>query len=223
MTPIELTSELSATLTNFMGTDRTVIEAARVSTQTDVKEGDEKLIDFLIRNRHASPVEHCTATFLISCPIFVAREHMRHRTQSFNEVSSRYSVLKPKFYAPNSDRALIQKGKPGAYTFSVGEDEDYTSLYKEQRFIYQSAWDGYERLLERGIAKEVARNVLPLAIYTSFYATANLRNWLNYLSLRAEEHALAEIRDIAFQIEHKLYELFPVTLESWDRSNRGPL
>lgn len=223
MTVIELTCELSAELTASMGTDRTVIEAARVSTQTEVKDGDEKLIDFLIRNRHASPVEHCTATFLVSAPITVAREWHRHRTQSFNEVSGRYSVLKPVFYAPHSDRALRQAGKPGAYTMVVGSDEDYMVLHKELRYSYQVSWDAYERLLEQGICKEVARLTLPTAIYTSWFATANLRNWLNFLSLRAEEHAMYEIRNLAFQVEKKLYNLFPVTLTAWEKAGRNSL
>lgn len=86
--------------------------------------------------------------------------------------------------------------------------------------IYTLAWDAYQRLLEEGVAKEVARNCLPVGIYTSWYATANLRNWINFLSLRAEEHALYEIRSLAFMVEEQLTELFPVTLEMWNKNGR---
>lgn len=147
---------------------------------------------------------------------------MRHRTQSFNEWSARYSQLQPKFYLPQSDRPLIQKGKPGNYSFEVAEDPKvYDVSMAELLLAYDASWKCYRHLLEDvKIAKEVARMCLPVAVYTSWYATANLRNWLGFLSLRTDEKALYEIRRVAFQIEQELVKLFPITLEEWDRSGR---
>lgn len=227
MTQIQLTSELKADLIDHMGTPLSIVNAARVSfndTHQEMTEKDEGLIRFLMKNRHASPFEHCVATFRIEAPIFIAREWMRHRTQSYNEWSGRYSQLEPKFYAPNYDRPLIQVGKPGEYTFEVPQDDATNiELYRELRFSYQTAWNCYEYLLDAGIAKEVARNALPVGVYTSWYATANLRNWLNFLSLRTDGQALFEIRELAFQVEEKLFDLYPTVLESWDKTGRGSL
>ena len=226
-TPIQLTCDLKADLIDTMGSELSIVNAARVSfneTHQEMSERDEGLIRFLMNNRHASPFEHCTATFRIEAPIFVAREWHRHRTQSYNEWSGRYSEMEPLFYAPDYDRPIIQKGKPGAYYFEVSQnDEDNIMLYSNLRYSYQAAWNTYEILLERGIAKEVARMSLPVSIYTSWYATANLRNWLNFLSLRAEEHALFEIRQLAFKVEEQLFKNFPISLENWDKAGRGPL
>lgn len=225
-TTIELTCNLEAELVDQMGTELSIVNAARVSLNQSsdmMTEKDKGLIGFLMKNRHASPFEHCVATFRIEAPIFVAREWHRHRTQSYNEVSGRYSELKPKFYAPDWDRPLKQVGKPGAYKFVVGSDDDMIMVHRETRFACQTSWNAYELMLENGIAREVARNVLPVTTYTSWFATANLRNWINFLSLRAEENALHEIRDLAFKIEKQLFKLFPITLEQWDRSGRGPL
>lgn len=143
---------------------------------------------------------------------------------SFNEVSGRYTELKPKFYAPDYDRPLIQVGKPGAYKFELPEnDESYQTVWRDFRFSCQAAWNTYERLLNDGIAKEVARMVLPLNTYTSWYATGNLRAWINFLSLRAEGQAMYEIRTLAYALESVLYELFPITMEAWNKSGRGAL
>lgn len=228
MTRIDLTHNLQADLVDHMGTELSIVNAARVSfneTSEKLTPKDEGLIRFLMKNRHASPFEHCTVTFRIEAPIFVAREWHRHRTQSFNEQSGRYSQLQPRFYAPDYDRPLIQKGKPGDYYFEVPKDDKVNiDLYRELRFSYQAAWNCYEYLLDEvGVAKEIARMCLPVSVYTSWYATANLRNWLGFLSLRAEDHALYEIRELAFKVEEELYKLYPITLEIWDKSGRGPV
>ena len=222
---IELTSVLAADLIDSMGTELSIVNAARVSfnqTSEELSEKDAGLIGFLMRNRHASPFEHCVLTFRIEAPIFVAREWHRHRTQSYNEWSGRYSQLEPKFYAPDYDRPLIQVGKPGAYKFEVPEDDTINiELYREFRFSCQTTWNTYEYLLDEGVAKEVARMVLPLNIYTSWYATGNLRNWINFLSLRADEQAMFEIRQLAFQIEGEIEKKFPITIKAWNESGRG--
>lgn len=224
---IELTSEMGVTLIDSMGDDSSAVKAARVSivgADAETEEGEKKgLLNFLMSNRHATPFEHCVATFMIEVPLFVRSEIQRHRTFSYNERSGRYSILPPKFYVPNDNRPLKQVGKPGSYTFSAGSNSDHSTVVSESRYAFQTCWNAYEYMLDAGIAKEVARNVLPLSLYTAFYMTGSLRNWINFLSLRTASDALHEIRDVAFQIEQEMYKIAPVALELWDKSNRGPL
>lgn len=226
-TPVILTSEIKATLIDQMGNDDSIVHAARVSIvgARAETEGGEKtgLLNFLMKNRHASPFEHVTATFMIECPIFVTREVHRHRTFSYNEVSGRYSVLEPKFYIPRSDRPLTQVGKPGAYRFEEGTDEQFMLVLAENRFCYQTCWNSYEHMLENGIAKEVARDILPVGVFTAFYMTGSLRNWFNFLSLRTAPDALFEIRDLAGQIEEALIEVAPISMELWAKNDRNSL
>lgn len=227
MTQIELVSDLNVALVDHMGTDLTIVNAARVSLNQHsdtMSEKDTGLINFLMKNRHSSPFEHCQVSFLIDAPIVVTREWHRHRTQSFNEVSGRYTELKPRFYAPDYDRPLIQVGKPGAYRYEVPEDDMLNiDLYREFRFTCQTAWNAYEFLLEKGVAREVARMVLPVNIYTGWYATANLRNWLGFLNLRTDIQAMYEIRYLANALEKHLTNLYPITMECWNKNDRTSL
>lgn len=224
---IELSSEMKITLIDSMGDDDSIVHAARVSivgARAETEEGERKgLISFLMKNRHSSPFEHISATMLVEVPIFVAREWHRHRTQSYNEWSGRYAQLLPKFYIPSEDRPTVQTGKPGSYTFTIGTSDQYVRTTAELRFSYQTAWNGYQYLLDKGVAREVARNLLPVGIFTSFYATANLRNWLSFLSLRTSPDALFEIRESAFKVEQELHKLFPTVLNLWDENGRHQL
>jgi thymidylate synthase (FAD) len=222
---IELISDLKATMLDHMGSQLTIVNAARVSldkSSAELTESDLGLLKYLMKNRHASPFEHCVVQFLIEAPIFVAREWHRHRTQSYNEMSGRYTELKPVFYAPDYDRPLIQVGKPGAYRFEQAKDDIINiELYKDMRFSCQTAWNAYQRQIAAGVAKEVARMVLPVTIYTKWYATGNLRNWLNFISLRTDPQALYEIRYLAGQVETNLHKLYPDVLNNWDEFGRG--
>lgn len=221
---IELTSEIDVSLIDSMGDDSSIVHAARVSivgARAETEEGERKgLLNFLMSNRHASPFEHVVATFMIRCPIFVVREWHRHRTQSYNEMSGRYTVLQPKFYIPAVDRPLVQVGKPGAYRFEAGSFEQWQEVKNALEASYQQSWNGYKGMLNAGIAKEVARDCLPLGIYTDFYATANLRNWLGFLSLRTSSDALFEIREAAGKVETQLHKLVPTVMNLWDENNR---
>lgn len=221
---IELTSEIDVSLIDSMGDDSSIVHAARVSivgARAETEEGERKgLLNFLMSNRHASPFEHVVATFMIRCPIFVVREWHRHRTQSYNEMSGRYTVLQPKFYIPSVDRPLVQVGKPGAYRFEQGSMEDWQSVKNSLESSYQQSWNAYKGMLNAGIAKEVARDCLPVGIYTDFYATANLRNWLGFLSLRTSPDALYEIRQAAAKVECRLHKLVPTVMDLWDENNR---
>lgn len=200
--------------------DVDVARAAWVSNYgDDAREKDTEnirgLINFLYRNKHLSPFEHGSFTFFIDCPIFVAREFMRHRTFSYNETSGRYRELEPRFYIPSPARPLVQQGKVGAYTFVAGTDSQYDYVKTNTRQAYENAWGAYQNMLSAGVAKEVARNVLPVGIMTQFYATANPRNVLAFLSLRNDSHALAEIREVAVKMEEILAQKMPLTYEAY--------
>lgn len=174
------------------------------------------LISFLYREQHMSPFEHGSFTYFIDTPIFVAREFMRHRTWSYNETSGRYKELEPRFYLPLTDRPLIQTGKVGNYTFEPGTKEQYALMHQTQRLAFEYAWKAYQKQLAGGIAREVARNVLPLATMTQFYATANPRNVMQYLILRTADQALFEIRAVADVIETIFADAMPLTFKAFD-------
>ena len=161
-----------------MGDDMSVIEAARVSTTltsdtlrdtsvaVDLSGKDLGLINYLMRDRHGTPFEHNAFTFFVEAPIFVFREFMRHRIASYNEESGRYKELNPVFYVPNEDRKLIQVGKPGAYTFEDGTAEQQMMVSNSTKRVAEEAYSEYQRMLEAGVAREVARAVLPVSIYS---------------------------------------------------------
>jgi thymidylate synthase (FAD) len=154
---------------------------------------------------------------VVDTPIFVAREFMRHRTFSYNETSGRYKELEPRFYLIDSDRPVVQKGKVGAYRFDGGTDEQYGHVFASTSLAYSGAWSAYQNMLGLGVAREVARNVLPVGIMTQFYATANPRNIMQFLLLRNDDNALAEIRDVAEQIEQQFAKAMPLTYAAYKK------
>lgn len=205
--------------------DEDVAYAAWVSNFGDhARERDtsriEGLINFLYREKHMSPFEHGSFTFFVDTTIFVAREFMRHRTASYNETSGRYKKLEPRFYIPNSSRPLIQKGKIGEYTFEAGDEEQYELLVSELSEAYEEDWARYNRLLDAGIAKEMARVALPVGIFTQFYVTMNPRNVMQFLTLRNDKHALQEIREVAVAIEAEFAKAMPLTYKAYAEERR---
>lgn len=215
---------MSVTYVSHMGSDLSVVNAARVSfdrSSTELTDRDIGLIGFLMRERHASPFEHTSLTVLVDTPIGVSREWLRHRTQSFNEFSTRYAkVGEPSFYIPPAEALRTQVGKPGAYHFEPLPPERAPEVQEKFDTAYRTALAAYHELLDLGVARELARNVLPLGMHTKFYATANLRNWLNFLSLRTDENALREIREEAAQVEAIVEERFPRSYQAWVKHGR---
>ena len=194
--------------------DLSVVNAARVSfgrRKEVMDERDEGLIRFLMRDRHGTPFEHNAFRFHIRSPIFVAREWMRHRVGSFNEFSLRYAKATDDFYVPEPEDVRTQVGKPGAYTFEQVEPELAERTREELRRVYEAAFDAYARLVELGVAREVARSVLPVGAYTEFYWTVNARSLMNFVSLRAAETAQREIRRYADAVEELFSRHMPVT------------
>ena len=201
-------------LDGALADDLSVVNAARVSfgrRKEIMDERDEGLIRFLMRDRHGTPFEHNAFRFHIRCPIFVAREWMRHRVGSFNEFSMRYAKATDDFYVPEPEDVRTQVGKPGAYTFDPVEPELAEQTREELRRVYEAAFDAYARLVELGVAREVARSVLPVGAYTEFYWTVNARSLMNFVSVRAAETAQREIRRYAEAVERFFAQEMPVT------------
>jgi thymidylate synthase (FAD) len=197
-----------------MADDLAVVNGARVSfarRKNDMDEADEGLIRFLMREKHSSPFEHAVFRFHIRCPIFVSREWMRHRWSSFNEFSMRYAKASDDFYVPAPEDVRTQVGKPGAYSFEPVEPELAEQTREELQAVYEQAFATYERLVEAGVAREIARCVLPVGAYTEFFWTVNARALMNFVSLRNAEMAQREIRRYAEAVESFFAELMPVT------------
>lgn len=195
-------------------TDLSVVNGARVSflqMKEAMDERDDGLIRFLMRERHASPFEHNLFRFHVRCPIAVAREWMRHRWSSFNEHSLRYSQAIDEFYVPEPGQVRTQVGRPGAYRFEPIDPEAALRVQELMRKHHQESWNLYQELLEAGVARELARYVLPVALYTEFYWSVNARSLMNFVMLRNAEAAMWEIRQYAAAVEEFLAALMPAT------------
>lgn len=223
---IEFRSDVTVELVRSSAHDADVVFAARVSTvgEASVEDVDADaersagLIRYLMRERHGSPFEHNSMTFFVQAPIFVWREHMRHRIASYNEESGRYRELRPIFYVPDHHRAVVQAGKPGAYEFHPGSPEQYELIDDAVRESCSVAYTQYKRMLDAGIAREVARMVLPVTIYSSAYVTMNARALMNFLSLRRKaegstypSYPQREIEMVAEAYEDHFARLMPIT------------
>mgnify|MGYP003349164492 FL=1 len=235
MSEIIFRDDVTVELVKSSASDADVIWAARVSTagETSLDELDKDaeksagLINYLARERHGSPFEHTSFTFFISAPIFVFREFMRHRIASYNEESGRYRELKPVFYIPNKDRKLIQVGKTGHYTFEAGSDEQFELMVSEMKKAYTAAYDAYQKMLDAGIAREVARATLPVATYSSMYVTMNARALMNFLSLRTTSegshfpsYPQREIEMVGEKMEAFFKEKMPLVHAAFNKSGR---
>lgn len=242
MTEIEFRSDVTVELVRTSAHDSDVLFAARVSTQgeqtleeslrsteapAESEKRDKGLINYLMRDRHGSPFEHNSMTFYVQAPIFVFREFMRHRIASYNEESARYRELNPVFYVPAEDRNLVQVGKPGAYDFIPGTPEQTQIVQDATKHAVTVAYQEYERMLEAGVAREVARGVLPVATYSSMYVTMNARSLMNFLSLRTKREGThfpsfpqREIEMVAEKMEDAWAKLMPMTYEAFNEHGR---
>jgi thymidylate synthase (FAD) len=210
-------------LDDAMASDLSVVNSARVSfgrRKTEMDESDEGLIRFLMRDRHGTPFEHNAFRFHVRTPIFVGREWFRHRVGSFNEFSMRYAKATDDFYVPEPDDVRTQVGKPGAYSFEPVEPELAEQTRDELRAVYDQAYATYERLVEAGVARELARAVMPVGAYTEFYWTVNARALMNFVALRAHETAQREIRRYAEAVEAFFAEKMPVTHAAFVANDR---
>ena len=227
-------SDVDVQLVKHSASDSDVAFAARVSTlgERSLPNDDEDtklsgLINFLMRERHGSPFEHSVFTFYVRAPIFVWREHMRHRIASYNEESGRYRELEPEFYVPDAERKLVQVGKPGAYVFVDGTSEQHAYTITNYRRTCEMAYINYKELLDIDVAREVARGLLPVTIYSSAYVTINSRSLMNFLSLRRgvegshfPSYPQREIEMVAEKYEEFFKELMPLTYEAFTKNGR---
>lgn len=221
-------------LIEFMGSDEGVVHRARVSTKGIQSDADpvapptvRGMINHMMKNRHGSVFEGAQFTFRVHTPLFVAREFMRHRTFSYNEESGRYKQLDPVFYVPPVERPLRQVGKASEYKLVPGLVDDYRVVSAWIKTSSREAYSYYEDMLERGIAREVARMVLPVSIFTTFYATCNARALMNFLSLRIDDemnsvptHPLYEIEEVASQMSDIFRKEMPVTFDAFRDNGR---
>jgi thymidylate synthase (FAD) len=232
---IEFRSDVTVELVKHAASDADVLWAARVSTKGEQSLAEvEKdpgrsagLINYLMRDRHGTPFEHSSMTFYVQAPIFVFREFMRHRTFSYNEESGRYRRLRPVFYVPGPDRKLVQEGKPGAYEFTDGTEKQHEIVAETVMESSRSAYAAYLSMLDAGIAREVARTILPVGIYSSMYATCNARALMNFLSLRTRRPDSAfpsfpqrEIEMVAERMETQWAALMPLTHAAFEKNGR---
>jgi len=226
---------MTVELVKASASDADVIWAARVSTAGETSledvgsdpERSKGLINYLARERHGSPFEHTSMTFFVSAPIFVFREFMRHRIASYNEESGRYRELSPVFYIPDQSRKLIQIGKTGAYDFVDGTSDQFSGSVAAMKRAYEAAYVEYKNMLDLGIAREVARTVLPVGLYSSMYVTMNARALMNFLSLRTSRegshfpsYPQREIEMVAEKMEEHFARLMPITYGAFQKSGR---
>lgn len=208
-------------LTDVMGDDRTPARTARTSFRNKKErtpEEDVRLTDYLIRNHHNTPVEFCQARFYMKMPIFVARQLVRHRTASINEVSYRYVTAAREFYVPALYRMQrrAENNKQGSSVELVQNPELCADLITRAG---NTAFDTYETLLSEGLAPELARSVLPCGTYTEWYWQNDLSNILKTLKLRLDPHAQYEIRVYAQAMLDLLTPVFPTIINSWKKAN----
>lgn len=207
-------------LVDWMGSDRSIVAAARVSynsiatgTPEEQEAKDRKLLNYLFKNKHTSPFEMGKIQFNIRMPIFVMRQYIRHRMQNVNEFSARYKELPDEFFVPESFRKQDTKNKQGSVETV---DIDQLRCKDLARIAYDRAYDTYKTLLQAGVAREQARIVLPVGIYTEFYACWDLNNLLKYFALRDDPHAQGEHQDYARAMKEITKSVFPWTMEVYE-------
>ena len=217
---------------DHMGTDERIVEAARISYRSPSKgeESDKKLLRYLYKNKHTSPFEMVKVTLNIKMPIFIMRQYVRHRMQNLNEVSARYTQLPNEFYIPDAWRPQDNKNKQGSVE-TEGWDpvvmknlpwDDYEREGSDIKAtdalesVCGMCYQTYEKMIEAGVAREMARMVLPLNIYTEIYTTWDLKNLIHFIALRDDSHAQYEIQQYGKAIKSIVSELFPWTMEIYE-------
>ncbi|HED03504.1 MAG TPA: FAD-dependent thymidylate synthase [Candidatus Fraserbacteria bacterium] len=199
-------------LVEQMGGDLAVVLAARVSygSRPQGEEKDRRLINYLMKHHHETPFEHAVYKFHVKCPLFVARQWFRHRWSSFNEISARYTEFPDEFYRPAQLRVQAPRNKQGSEPAQLENEAELLRLIEQ---THQLLYQNYQKLLAAGVARELARGLLPMNSYTQFYWTVNARSLMNFVNLRADEGAQWEMRQYA----EALAQIFEQTMPwSWE-------
>jgi thymidylate synthase (FAD) len=196
-------------LIDHLGTESTIVNAARVSfgkLKSEMEERDIKLLEYLIANRHTSPLEHMVFTFSIHCPLFVRGQWHRHRTWSYNEISRRYTEIDMEFYTPAELRRQSENNRQASFS---DPDFDGSALAQEIKKHNLASLELYEKLLASGVCREQARGVLPQNMMVTFWGTVDLSNLLHFLELRDSDHAQSEIKEYAVAIKKLIKPIIP--------------
>jgi thymidylate synthase (FAD) len=212
-------------LIDMMGSDNRIVSSARVSygEKTKGEESDKKLIYYLLSNKHETPFEHVVFTFKIKCPIFVMRQWIRHRIASVNEISGRYTKFNEvEYYVPELAREQDKKNKQSS-NIAKWSPTEHELFKKIVRSSTERSVQVYKQLLQYGIAKEIARIVLPVNMYTEFYWTINMRSLINFIKLRCSDDAQFEIREYAKIIRDIAFTRLPWTAEAIIKLQEKPI
>jgi thymidylate synthase (FAD) len=214
--PVKVLDKGFVRLVDFMGGDQGVVDAARVSYGGVSKgvDADKKLISYLLKHSHMTPFEHSLFKFHVSAPIFVARQWFRHRFAAYNEISFRYTEVKDYFYTPETWRGQDKKNKQSSTAAASLDQKAIHALFTEQ---VDASLAAYKKMIELGVAREMARMVLPVNLYTEFYWTVNARSLMNFVSLRADGHAQWEIQQYGEAMAKAFREAMPWTYEAFLR------
>jgi len=219
---------------DYMGDDAAIVQAARVSYGRGTKQvsDDRGLINYLMRMRHTSPFEMCELKLHVKLPIFIARQWIRHRTANVNEYSARYSVLEDEFYLPAAEHLAVQSSGNRQGRGAVLEGEEAAEVQRTLRLNAEGAYERYLGLLNQddagqplepdrvGLARELARMVLPLNTYTEWYWKTDLHNLLHFIALRADPHAQYEIRAYALVLQDVVRRWLPLTCAAFEDYRR---
>lgn len=225
MDKIEVLNGGYVRLVDFMGNDLSIVRSARVSYDAEWRAGeddgkDEKLINYLLKNKHTSPFESVTFTFEVKAPIFVFRQWHRHRTWSFNEVSARYTELDMGYYIPEVNQITTQHTS-NKQMRTTEEHPKAAWLQAELVDSCEESFRVYKLLIEEGMPRELARAVLPVAAYSKMFATIDLHNLLHFLTLRSHSHSQYEIRVYAIAILELISNIVPVTVKAYKALQNG--
>ena len=218
-------------LIQHMGEDITIVNSARVSFGVEkslLDDKDKKLINYLIKHQHTSTLEHNIATFRIKAPLFVRSQHHRHRTWSYNEISRRYTDVNMQFYIPETYRTQHKSNRQASnIDEQINPQMDSYPIMLESRlcneaveYHVQKSVELYNDMIQKGIAREQARMILPQNLYTEYYATANLNNILKFINLRTHEGAQWEIQKLAEGMLSIIESLWPITVKSYNDLNK---
>ena len=215
---------------SHMGDDLTVVNAARVSFGAERKslsERDTKLINYLMRNNHTSPFEHCTVTMRFTVPLFIRSQHHRHRTWAYNEISRRYTSVDMKFYNPVKFRTQHEINRQASSDNLINPTLDsaylqigYESASNAVKMHSERSMNLYKAMVDSGVCREQARGVLPQNLYTEYYGTVNLHNLLKFVSLRLHEGAQWEIQQVAKACLEIAKQCFPISVKAYEEKEK---
>lgn len=222
MTSVPVLKDGFVRLVDHMGSDLSIVRAARVSYDADWRSGDdagkdEKLINYLYKNKHTSPFESVVFTFEVKAPMFVLRQWHRHRTWSFNEISARYCELDEGYYVPDVEQITTQSSS-NKQMRSKDQHPLAMEIRREIANTNENAYSSYKALIESGCPRELARSVLPVGAFSRMFATVDLHNLLHFLRLRSHEHAQWEIQEYARALEQLIEPIVPHTIKAYRAS-----